>query len=412
MSNNPFSLHLNQNFPILYVMHAQMIRNWWLQHRKKLLRLALVLMIALAAVRLGYEFWRLIFDACPPGAIDLNTLYNLTYEWFAGIPFPSKFPPASYPMLWLFYGWLPIGAARWLWALFSIVLLVGLAFILVRAIESKLRSERIFFVTFLLAIYPTAITIGNGQLTLHVIYPLFVGILLVREKGGQWGTDLLASLLLLFALIKPSITVPFLWIVLFTSSSIRVLVMVSTGYVALTLFSISFQEKGFMGFLQDMKFHGSGVFTHEGYASLSAWLGALDLEAWAFPAAFVVLVALGIWCYCYRHSDLWLKLGVTALVARLWIYHRLYDDLLIILPIIALFRIAKQEPSSDNRDVKAGVLLFLSWAAMLIPGTLYLMPSPLGDPFRIGQAIIWILMLIFLLLHAKKSRNSVLKPWN
>jgi hypothetical protein len=260
-------------------------------------------------------------------------------------------------------------------------------------------------VIFLLAIYPTAVTIGNGQITIHVLYPLLVGIFLVREKGNRLGSDLLASLLLLLALIKPSITLPFLWIVLFTSGSIRILAMVSTGYVALTLFSISFRGNGFFGFFQDMKFLSSGIFSHRGYANLYVWLGALDLEAWAFPAAFVLLLAFGIWCYRHRYSDLWLQLGVAALVARLWVYHRLYDDLLIILPMIALFRITKQDPSSDNRDIKAGVLLFLSWAALLIPGTLYRLPSPLGVPFRIGHAVIWIFMLIFLLLQAERSRK-------
>jgi hypothetical protein len=44
---------------------------------------------------------------------------------------------------------------------------------------------------------------------------------------------------------------------------------------------------------------------------------------------------------------LWLLLGVTALVARFWTYHRWYDDLLILLPMIALFRIAQQRPSAD-----------------------------------------------------------------
>ena len=390
---------------MLYVMQAHMIRNLWLEHRTKLLRFALILMTLMATMRLGYEFWRLVFDSCPPGANDLYTLYNLTHEWFLGKPFASMFPPASYPLLWLFYGWLSLGAVRLFWALTSIALLFGLAVLLIRAIETNIRLERFFVVIFLLSIYPTAITIGNGQITLHVFYPLLIGILLVREEDRHWGTDLLASLLLLFALVKPTIALPFLWLVLFTSGSIRILAIVSTGYVALTLYSVSFRVNGFVEFLQDMKFHGSGIFSHQGYANLYVWLGALGLEAWAFPAAFVVLFALGIWCFRHRHNDIWLQLGVVALITRLWIYHRLYDDLLIILPMIALFRMAKQASSSDNRDIKAGVLLFLSWASLLIPGTLYRLPPPWGVPFRIGQAIIWILILFFLLLQAERSRK-------
>jgi hypothetical protein len=391
---------------MLYVMRAQKIRNWWLEHRTQLLRFALVLMFVIAALRLGYEFWRLLFDSCPPGALDLYTLYTHTHEWFSETPFPSMYPPASYPIFWLFYGWLPLGAVRWLWALTSIPLLVGLVFFVIRESESNEKSERLFLIAFLCAIYPTAVTIGNGQITLHVLYPLLIGIFLVRKKGGRLGFELLASLLLLFALVKPSITAPFLWIVLFTSGSKRIISLVSAGYVALTFFGVSFRESGLAGYIQDVEFLGSGIFSHRGYANLYVWLGDLGLEAWAFPAAFVLLLALGIWCYRHRHSDLWLQLGVVAIVTRLWVYHRLYDDLLIILPMIALFRITKQDPSSDNMAVKAGMLLLLSWAALLIPGTLYRLPAPLGVPFRLGHAIIWILMLIFLLCHAKRSRND------
>jgi hypothetical protein len=98
---------------------------------------------------------------------------------------------------------------------------------------------------------------------------------------------------------------------------------------------------------------------------------------------------------------------VAALIARLWIYHRLYDDLLIIFPMIALLRIARQGTSSDNMDVKAGVLLFLSWAALLIPGTLYRLPPPLGVPFKLGQAILWIAMLVLLIRQAGRSRKQI-----
>ena len=157
--------------------------------------------------------------------------------------------------------------------------------------------------------------------------------------------------------------------------------------------------------VQDLKIHSSGVFSYRGYANLYAWLGDLDLQAWAFPAALCVFLGLGIWCFRHRHTDLWLQLGVVALVARLWIYHRLYDDLLIILPMMALLRVAKEGVSSANRDLQAGVLIFLSWGALLIPGTLYRLPSPLGLPFRIVQIVIWILMLVFLILQAEKIRK-------
>jgi len=390
---------------MLCVMQAEEIRNWWQKHRNGLLRCGLVLMTAIATARLGYEFWRLLFDACPPGAIDLHTIYTHTHDWFSGRPFPAMYPPAAYPIFWLFYGWLPITVSRWLWALTSAALLIGLALLLTRAIGSKTRLERFFWFVFFLAIYPTAITLGNGQLTLHIIFPLLAGILLVKKRWSHWGNGLLASALLLFALVKPSITLPFLWIVLFAAGSLRILTVIATGYAALTLFSLSFREDGLFGFFEGLKFHSSGIFTHQGYANLYAWFGSLDLEAWAFPAAAVVFFASGVWCYRHRHSDLWLQLGVVAIVARLWIYHRLYDDLLIVIPMVAILRITSQEMSSQNSDIIAGLLLFLCWGGLLIPGTLYRLPLPWGVPFQVGHVLIWIAILIFLALHAERLRQ-------
>jgi hypothetical protein len=386
-------------------MQEEKIRNWWQRHRAKLLRCGLVLMTVTATARLGYEFWRLLFDSCPPGAIDLHIISNYTLDWFSGRPFPAMYPPAAYPLFWLFYGWLPLAASRWLWALTSTALLIGLALLFTKAIGSKMRLERLFWFVFLLAIYPTAITIGNGQLTLHIVFPLLVSILIIENGRRHWGTILLASSLLCFALVKPTITLPFLWIVLFAAGSLRILMVVVTSYAALTLFSFSFREDGLFEFFQGIKYHSSGVFTHRGYANLYAWSGSLNLEAWAFPAASAVFLALGFWCYRHRHSDLWLQLGVVAIVARLWIYHRLYDDLLIVIPMIALLRIAGKEISSQNSDIKAGLLLFLSWGGLLVPGTLYRLPPPWGVPFQTAQAVIWIAMLVFLVCHAERSRK-------
>jgi hypothetical protein len=390
---------------MLCVMQPEEIRDWWQRHRTKFLRFGLVLMTATATGRLGYEFWRLLFASCPPGAIDLNIIFNLTHDWFSGIPFPTMYPPAAYPLFWLFYGWLPLAASRWLWALTSAALLIGLAFLFTKAIGSNLRLERFFWFVFFCAIYPTAITIGNGQLTLHILFPLLASMLLIENGRRDWRTVLLTSSLLLFALVKPTITLPFLRIVLFAAGSLRILAAVATGYAALTFFSFSFQENGWIGFLEGLKFHSAGIFMHRGYANLYAWFGSLDLEAWAFPGASLVFLALGLWCYRHRHSDLWLRLGVVAIVARLWIYHRLYDDLLIVIPMIALLRMSGKEISSQNSDIKAGLLLFLSWGGLLVPGTLYRLPPPWGVPFQTGHALIWIAMLIFLVCHAERLRK-------
>ena len=76
--------------------------------------------------------------------------------------------------------------------------------------------------------------------------------------------------------------------------------------------------------------------------------------------------------------DVWAQLGVSAIVARLWSYHRLYDDLLIVIPVIANYRTTVRGDLTQNQRLAADVLLFVSWLALLNPGFFLNSPYPYG----------------------------------
>jgi len=186
-------------------------------------------------------------------------------------------------------------------------------------------------------------------------------------------------------------------------------VLVSFGYGALTLLAGSFQGAGPVSLLQDWSDRavagavwGSAA---GGYANLHSWLAVFGLQIWDRPASLLVLAALGVWTYCHRHADLWILLGVAALVSRLWTYHRLYDDLLILLPMITLFRLAKQSPSADGRGVVAGVLLTAGWVAVLTSPRLLDSPPPWNWLFQVEQTGVWVAVLIFLLDQARREKT-------
>ena len=70
---------------------------------------AVVLMSISAVIWLGYEFWRLLLQPSPPGAIDLLLRFSETQLWFSGQPIygikkTAVYPPASYFFLWPFVG--------------------------------------------------------------------------------------------------------------------------------------------------------------------------------------------------------------------------------------------------------------------------------------------------------------------
>src|SRR3546814_1321292 len=87
-----------------------------------------------------------------------------------------------------------------------------------------------------------------------------------------------------------------------------------------------------------------------GYGNLHFWLGQLGLRDWIFPASGLAFALHGLWAWRHREADLWVRIGVAAIVARLWAYHRVYEDLLLVLPLIALYRLARpEEPTTGDR---------------------------------------------------------------
>ena len=74
-----------------------------------------------------------------------------------------------------------------------------------------------------------------------------------------------------------------------------------------------------------------------GYADLHQWLRLLGLSEWAMPASLAVLALLGLWTYLHRDRDLWLLLGVSGIVSRLWTYHLWHDEVVLVFAAVALF---------------------------------------------------------------------------
>jgi hypothetical protein len=387
---------------------ALSLRSWWTEHQIGLLRLAIVLMFVAALFRLSNEFSRLIWEPGPTGAVDLKLRLNEVQLWFAGNPVyreleSAVYPPATFLLLWPLLGWLPVTPARWLWAATTVPALGWLVYLAVRECRAATLLERTAVALLPLSMYATSATIGNGQLNLHILPPLVAGLLLLHHKRREWPGDLVAAALILAALAKPSVSAPFYWMALLVPRTLRPALLIALGYLALTLFAASFQEDGTLALFRDWLAGSLGV--RGGYANLHDWLVTLGLEAAALPASLLVLAALGVWTYRHRHGDFWLLLGVTALVARFWTYHRLYDDLLILLPMIALFRLARSGPSDDGRDVTAGVLLVITWMATLAPARVLSFPPPWDWLFATGQTIVWTLVLIFLLIQVRREKT-------
>lgn len=370
---------------------------------------AILLLATLATLKLGQEYFRLLFESGITGAIDLRNFQDFTTAWFAGRPVYREFghapyPPASFAFLYPLVGWLDFDDARSIWAVTSGVALVWLSVRLVAASAAVTTSEKILAALLLPAMNATGVTIGNAQLGLHVLAVLVLAVTMpCSSKERLTRYDLAAAGLFAVALVKPSISAPFVWLVLFAERGFRRVLLAACGYLVVTWLALQFQTLPLHRLVPDMLANGRRLATTEGYANLDAWSVGLGMSEWAPAASILVLVGLGGWIWAHRSVDFWLRLGVTAIVARLWMYHWHYDDLLIVLPMIALFRIAKTHPQ-PNLAVAAGALLALNVPMTLLLARWLDAPSPLGWIFVWGHPLVWVSDLLFLAYVAARQR--------
>jgi hypothetical protein len=114
---------------------------------------------------------------------------------------------------------------------------------------------------------------------------------------------------------------------------------------------------------------------------------------------------LGWWVFRHRTADTWVLLGVCAIVAHFWMPHRLYDDVLILMPMIALLRLAATGPRSDEADITAAILFAATWLTMHAPASLLALDPPVSTAMEISQTVVWVAVLALLVRTARAARR-------
>jgi hypothetical protein len=386
---------------------APALRAWWLRNDTRILLFAAACMVAAAGWRLGNEVPRLLWEVGGDGAFDLRLRHYEVHRWFAGLEVygdvvRGDYPPASYVILWPLVGWLELSHARVLWALASMASLGWLAHIAVRAGGATDRPQVLLLALLPFSTYAASAAIRLGQIGNLVLPLLLAGLLLLHHRRGRWWEDVTAAVLLLPALVKPTLTAPFFWMVCFIPGRLRPMALVTLGYAALTLFAISFQDGDLRTVLLGWTDEPPQALT--GHANIHKWLAAAGLETWALPASVAILIGFAFWVYRHRTTDFWILAGVAALVTRLFIHHRLYDDMLVVVPLITLFQLARRGPDRAGTDVAAGALFAATWVTLLAPASLLNVPY-LSLAMESGQSLVWLAVVAFLVGMAKRHRQ-------
>ncbi len=383
---------------------------WWESHGSLVMRIAICCLFTASVVWLGYQFWRLVWLKGFWGAVDLHQRYFEVQRWFSGQqvygrPETVPYPPATFAFLWPFLGWVGFQQARWIWAATTVLMLGWFIRLFLRGTLARTAEQRILVALIPLAAYATGATIGNGQLMVHQLPLLVSSLLLATRVPARWADDLGAAALFTIALVKPSAAAPFYWILLLVPRRIRPAALAAGGYVLITLLACRYQNGTLAGiiaaWLSDSRKDLASYAVRFSHENLHSWFAGLGLLNWSLTASLLVLGALGIWVYLHRRIDVWLLMGVVSLVARFYTYHGWYDDVLLFLPTIALFRIIL---SPGPSGASAPSLLTVNLLFMVAPGGLYLFPRPWNTAYVVAQTVVWLVLLIYLCHRAWEAR--------
>lgn len=387
------------------------VRGWWSRHGSVVVLVVVAAMVLGALWRLGQAVPFLLWAGESPHPTDLNARHGELARWFAGVftdPHArnADYPPASYVVLWPLLGWLDASQARWLWGLTALVGLAVLGWLGIRHGGARSGTQRLLLFLLPFSTYAASATLTVGQLGNHVVPMLAVGVLALRRRPtGPWR-DVAGAAAMLFALVKPILSAPFAWVAFLASGRWRPAALIVTGYGLLTVFAASFHRGDVVtivtGWLEETPNLAAGT------VNLHKALHLVGLDPWVLPATFATLLGFGWWVFRHRDADVWTLMGAAALVARLGFHHRLYDDVLVLIPMIALFRLAGARAGDEHgdRDVQAGVLFALVWVTLNMPAGVFSMAQPMRGLAEAGQAVVWTAALVFLLDAAGRGAGG------
>lgn len=402
----------------------QLVSKLWVRWQTSVLWILIAGMAAKAVLRISYGLTCLLFLKGTKPAVDLAQRYNEIQLWFAGgdvytqLEEGGVYPPASHVILWPFLNYSSWTLIRYLWAITSVAALIWLVYLLVKASQASNVQEKVLIALISLSAYATNINFINGQLTIHILAFLVAALTLIKtnkKKLTLGKSSLWAGFFLAVALVKPTVTLPFFFIPLFVSQGLLIAIVAVVIYTIFALIATAFQnasivtlhldwlERGKLGTEVSSTANSNNL---AGYGDIHSFLASRDISDFNFESSMIILVIFAVWLYFHRYVDLWILIGVAALVSRFWAYHRIYDDLVIILPMVTLFRLTKQTNVDQINRIASGIMLAIAIFSTFLLDRLLLFNPPKNSLFAHSQIVVWLLMLGFMIFQAFQQRNS------
>lgn len=351
-------------------------------------------------------------------AIDLRIRFGEALRWWQGDPIYATdahavYPPFSYLFFRLMIGSDDFTVARFLWAMEFLAALLVATWLAVRHSGARSWPERLCVALLPLALEATWRGVVNGQFTVVPVVAAVGACVLATRRQPTWPTDLLAACLFALAVAKPTIGAPFYWVLLFVPGRFRPGLLALPILGALTLVAAIPQDAGVAELVArwlaraiDGASQGA---IHGGNANAQTLLGTQGFALAGPLVALGLLGGFGAWASGRAGALLWPMLGVAGIAARLSVYHRSYDDVLLFPAFVALARGclgADGEPLWMRR-VSGGVLAIL--AALMVTDPLWFLDGAL-IPTEVVLPAVWLVTLLWLVVQTERDWRTRVRP--
>lgn len=277
--------------------------------------------------------------------------YLMTTEWLknrgAPNPFIAEAIQANYMAPGLVFMWpiavLPWELAKVAWAIVGVLCSIIISIVVNKRYLQGSALVVIFLTCALLASTPARATIGNGQASLFALAAFVLSLELVERQRY------LAALFLAVSWIKYPLTFP-LTLIFLRQGRLGVIIGAGLIHLGLLLFLSAWLWQDPLTLLLAPLPFMSQLKT-EGFIDAFAIMNRLGITSAAAPLLLVVTLcgAALVATLPRGPADELLTLSILSIVSCLWVYHRIYDLVVFIIPLCYVLRHAQ-----DLRTVRSG----------------------------------------------------------
>ena len=317
--------------------------------------------------------------------------YDVTKDSPNMIPEIGAINSGGYPPWAFFTGFIFLPPISWPLTRFYHLLLNILSILVLAVFAYQIglpygKSKVLFTLIACLAISSHKSTLSMGQYGIIINALLITMFWLIQRNKNIW-----AGLIFAIAMVKPNISAPY-FLILAIHKRIQAIIAFSL-YITIGSINIWIITKLTPIYMLNKILGQSKDFADKGYSAIHAFtaLGFDPRQATVF-LGIIGILAITIIIYLCRNYSLLNLFAICSVIGRICVYHRHYDNLMLVFLLLAIIKTTFDNPNKLNT-------LFLTLVAL----SLWL-PARIIDyaNFEVVQIIIWISALGHILIQGKQ----------